>query len=824
MLIGEPPSKQEQDCQSWLQNPLFSYGLENCDYDFQHIKNITTYIMTSNTEQLIEATGKLNAIVQKYMRIALKLCDLIIVEDETTINDDSICHVIIEQFFVKNWDSFEEFEEPIIDVIIRVFLIVLLKHTGLLDKPSNPSYLQEIYVYVIQLTRKLLAMRNPPYISRNETKDTTVDSAEIDLDYEIKDYPSNGSEDNEEIFEKICSITLERCLYLLVCIKGPEGLATNDDAYSDEEIEEKHYVDFYPSNCDNQHFKRLRQVCKNAVNFVCDDDIVKQVTNAKIEETTLLEMLQNSIECHTTRAEARLNSLTQIYELLSTTQKTRNSPTLLSCIYQQLLSGCFGLINLKSSESCTQLHHYTEGIQAASFNLQNKIKEIVHNIYSILIASLKDNPKLQMLTVFALSTRYKPEDLRLVIENGLIRTLMEISKAHTVFVVPNSMINSKITSQAIASLRLLNIIAMSCSMHTFQLDPTVVEQLMDILHEQLTGILNVTVNKQSTTNNKADGKLLNYERNLGDFLVFVRCLASSKLIRNSLCSMKWTKSLLSISGNIDFSCNTINVQSLRPKLLALQLLGTVLPTARAKIIDAECKETIVKEIFNQLACDMWSVPNLIAERKAKDKQIALQQTLSKLSNLFDSSSTEISEDNIPVPDVGFDSEKCLYCSVDNNLTLVHGVGGTGYGLGNKIITSGCYQWKFLIVKENKGNEGTCVGVSKFPISDYRHRTTSDMWLYRAYSGGLYHNGEKELSFQRFTQGDYITVVLDMDAKTLSFGKNGEEPRVAFEDIDATELFPCVLFYGTGPGEKVKMTDMQVIIKLCICVCIYAICK
>ena len=77
------------------------------------------------------------------------------------------------------------------------------------------------------------------------------------------------------------------------------------------------------------------------------------------------------------------------------------------------------------------------------------------------------------------------------------------------------------------------------------------------------------------------------------------------------------------------------------------------------------------------------------------------------------------------------------------------------------------------MKENKGNEGTCVGVSKWPIRDYTHRTTTDMWLYRAYSGNLYHGGEQAMALNGFTQGDFITVVLDMDAKTLSFGKNGE---------------------------------------------------
>ena len=81
--------------------------------------------------------------------------------------------------------------------------------------------------------------------------------------------------------------------------------------------------------------------------------------------------------------------------------------------------------------------------------------------------------------------------------------------------------------------------------------------------------------------------------------------------------------------------------------------------------------------------------------------------------------------------------------------------------------------QFQIVKETKNNEGTCIGVCRLPVRDYAHRSTSDMWLYRAYSGNLYHNGEQSRFFSGFTQGDYITCVLDMDSKTLAFGKNGE---------------------------------------------------
>lgn len=141
--------------------------------------------------------------------------------------------------------------------------------------------------------------------------------------------------------------------------------------------------------------------------------------------------------------------------------------------------------------------------------------------------------------------------------------------------------------------------------------------------------------------------------------------------------------------------------------------------------------------------------------------------------------------------------------------------------------------QFVIAKENERNEGTCVGVSKWPVRDFNHRTTSDMWLYRAYSGNLYHGGELSTTFPGFTQGDVITCILDLDDKTISFAKNDsvsfnysfksgefkrfvvfieifgfclkielQEPRVAFEDVEATELFPCVMFYSSNPGEKV----------------------
>ena len=33
--------------------------------------------------------------------------------------------------------------------------------------------------------------------------------------------------------------------------------------------------------------------------------------------------------------------------------------------------------------------------------------------------------------------------------------------------------------------------------------------------------------------------------------------------------------------------------------------------------------------------------------------------------------------------------------------------------------------------------------------------------------------------------------------------NFQEPKIAFEDVNASELYPCVMFYSSNPGEKVS---------------------
>ncbi|KAK7085894.1 hypothetical protein SK128_025641 [Halocaridina rubra] len=480
--------------------------------------------------------------------------------------------------------------------------------------------------------------------------------------------------------------------------------------------------------------------------------------------------------------------------------------------------------------------------------------------------------RLCLLTVFALSVRYEAVDLSLAVSSGLLDALVKMccpynppALRHTPHPSPTDLLPH-------ASHTLFQILTILTGYYADDISEMVLAQVMNLLylqvedlvkdiikaHEQMwknclheltttsdkaaefniiekekedSILLEQVIEVDTSIKNKKPGqrklelrlpglssshsnstgdarKRRHLEVTLGNLLVFVRRLCVSGRVREIVGRQPWVRLLLLITGEQAETHMSLLI-SVRTRVLALTLLGVTLPHSD---LDLEAREQVVRQLFVQLAANVWVIPATQAHLKASQLLTELQHHLVRLSSpdiLDEWSRPESPDDNLPVQEIGFDPDKSVNCSVEGGHTLVHGPGGRGYGLGSTPITSGCYQWKFLIVKENRGNEGTCVGVSRYPVKDYSHRTSSDMWLYRAYSGNLYHNGELSVSLPGFTQGDYITVVLDMEARTLSFGKNGEEPRLAFENIETPELYPCVMFYSTNPGEKVKMVDMQV---------------
>ncbi|KAF4017395.1 hypothetical protein G4228_009189 [Cervus hanglu yarkandensis] len=427
-----------------------------------------------------------------------------------------------------------------------------------------------------------------------------------------------------------------------------------------------------------------------------------------------------------------------------------------------------------------------DGIRAAKRNIQIEIQVAVHKIYQQLSATLERalqankhhieaQQRLLLVTVFALSVHYQPVDVSLAISTGLLNVLSQLCGTDTMLgqplqLLPKTGVSQLSTALKVASTRLLQILAITTGTYADKLSPKVVQSLLDLLCSQLKNLLSQA------------GVLLMASFGEGEDEEEKKTDSSGETEKRDFRGIP-------LVGN------------LRTRLLALHVLEAVLPACESGVEDDQMAQ-VVERLFSLLSDCMWETPIAQAKHAIQIKEKEQEIKLQKQGEL------EEEDENLPIQEVSFDPEKAQCCIVENGQILTHGSGGKGYGLASTGVTSGCYQWKFYIVKENRGNEGTCVGVSRWPVHDFNHRTTSDMWLYRAYSGNLYHNGEQTLTLSSFTQGDFITCVLDMEARTISFGKNGEEPKLAFEDVDAAELYPCVMFYSSNPGEKVKICDMQ----------------
>ncbi|XP_013415684.1 probable E3 ubiquitin-protein ligase HERC1 isoform X1 [Lingula anatina] len=623
----------------------------------------------------------------------------------------------------------------------------------------------------------------------------------------------------------------------------------------------------------------LKTVLKELTQFVLDEGLpesVKMISGNVEEElgaSTRPQVIARAMEHQQVRAECRMEALNQMLEMLSPDKDVRQESgggntdsfsashpvmtvtSLLTSVHLQILAGCFdlGVMNSDHINDC-HIYHYQDGVRAAPAQSQQEIQFAVHKIYELLVEALDRQEKiggvnkgaqqrLTLVTIFALSVKYQPIDISLAVSTGLPQMLVKFCNSLLSFVRPLQPILYSGQSQLdivleVASIRLLQILAITGGTYAYKLSSSVIQALVDILHMQLQKLLDCACGKflaekspvggatgqdGETQTTEAEQERIEEKKGidgmvefnikvsqsaLGDFLVFLRRVALSKSAQVHFASKQWINVLLSIAGQTEEGVPVVS--NLRCRLLALHLLETVLPAFNTDT-EMEQMKDVVNQLFHSLTQNMWLTPSVVAKQhtiqkeKEMDQQLELFSSEDSVAKLKSGAVEEV----MASQEALFDPDKSLNCSVENGHTLVHGAGGRGYGLGTTGVTSGCYQWKFLIVKENKGNEGTCVGISKWPVQDYSHRTTSDMWLYRAYSGNIYHNGEQTLALPSFTQGDYITCILDMDARTLAFGKNGEDPKIAFEDIDGCELFPCVMFYSSNPGEKVKITDMQV---------------
>ncbi|XP_035829751.1 probable E3 ubiquitin-protein ligase HERC1 isoform X3 [Aplysia californica] len=975
MLHGPPQAPCEMHFEIWLNCPLFSNGLISS----VPLKKITSLV----SEMTVESPESLSSL---FREPELDVETRGLLDMALGVHNDTNSHLLaMMQDYALHQDlnTCELKEEKWLDLVTKFFLAALLKHTNLWKQIREHDWptrqLESIFLTVYKLRSVLVSFRGR---GSEEDSDKTIvgqrsadlrleqtanevreeemasespdQSREVNLLYESMDHDSDhehhetdGEEEGQDhsrgsttekkselSYEEICYKNLEKCIFLLLCVRPPlsgessdllqssrngtEELAVGRRDASDvsprRQLTRQGSLPDIPSDTQDDHnlglreglatptlnpfnpqhqlgpnlnslqkvkemLRRLRwrqermdamepgqgwgtqpqsnmpenRLTTDMLSFLCGEHRNNYADSLDIEQ------LVKAMEIQQERAESRLYALNQIIELLSTGKgkdepsASTSSPTttLLNSVHLQLLAGCFGLLVLRSEYTSVshQLYHYQDGIKAASAQTQQEIQLVVHRIYEVLVVSLIEMMKMEKIgehtkqhlmlsSILALSVKYKPVDVSLTVSCGLPPILLDLCAdsslltPHTLPPVSTQLESSHLsTILEVSSVRLLQIIAVTVGTYADRLSTGVVQSVIELLWKQLDRLLQLNSASEWQNSQKTQVRM----SAVADFLVFLRHVMATRTVQRKLTEWRWVHCLIRLACGQDRDGHSC-FDSLRVQILALQLLATVMPALDLQE-EKEYKTKVVDLLFSSMANMMWSIPISQAVTSAERCRTLLFTQMDpfrgkavgggrhgadahpKGSSSVPASSPSSSEPGLPtcglpspesvvIQSAVFDVDRCVACSVEAGHTLVHGSGGRGYGLGSTVMTSGCYQWKFLIVRENRGNEGTCVGVSKFPVRDCGHRTTGDMWLYRAYSGNLYHNGETSSALSSFTQGDYITVILDMDARTLAFAKNAEEPRLAFEDVDASELYPCVTFYSSSPGEKVKLTDMH----------------
>ncbi|KAK3097022.1 hypothetical protein FSP39_005665 [Pinctada imbricata] len=818
MLIGEQLSQEEKNCLPWLENHVFRNGASHNAWPSKINQLILRMCDCIKNHQLH------SDIVEK---LELDGDTIVLLEFCCGIKSENSCHL---------WDMMDSYakreetcdiSDDDLDLVSRCVLVALLKHCNLvkpaLNSKRSNKQIDSLYEEVYNVRRQLCQYKKgrqhlddkrvklfpddkaPSSHSRSaeteegsEVKDneaqeggeireeTASEGALSDDEGTIKDSPHTHRETS---YEDVCQEYIQRCLLLLLGVRAAvtEGSTVGSLQHVKETLRrlrwQRERTGESPTICSQQASKKkpfVLQVASDICNFITGEP----PHNVKPRSDTDLipcwkihpREMAEALYFQQSKAESRLYALNQIKELLSTKTEKANTidtiatpSTLLGSSHVQFLSGAFTFNLAKdSSGQGTQLFHYQDEIQSAKTETQEEIQLVVHQIYELLVKSLIDTDQLQNIspgvklklllwTTYSLSMKYGSSDISLAVSCGLLPLLFKLSSNSTVlsYLIPD--MHQRLTHDQmeivlrVSSGNLLKLITLTAGVHADVLGVGVVQGVMELLWSQVNLLWNQDI-----------GKSKRQQVELGNFLQFIKRIATSHTVQRNLLTTRWINLLFSVNGHSNES-DCIAVSSLRTRLVALSLLECILSSAEES--SDHIAPQVVDDLFSCLADNMWRIPKQLAELDAQRKKDHLLWKLSSTtSEELPLSSSEV-------------TEKCA--------TSV------------------------LILKETKGNEGTCIGVTKWPVRDCTHRTTHDMWLYRGYSGNLYHGGEQSLALEGFTQGDTITVVMDMDARTLSFGKNGEEPRVAFEDIDATELYPCVMFYSGNPGEKVMMSDMQI---------------
>jgi hypothetical protein len=123
-------------------------------------------------------------------------------------------------------------------------------------------------------------------------------------------------------------------------------------------------------------------------------------------------------------------------------------------------------------------------------------------------------------------------------------------------------------------------------------------------------------------------------------------------------------------------------------------------------------------------------------------------------------------------------------------------------LAEKPLPSGkVYKWKVKVdsIIPNSNSWGMIIGVATKSQDIYTYLGNySYGWGYVALNGFKNHNsGSGQPYGQNYGTGDIITVIWDSNKGTLEFHKNGKSQGIAYHNVKASEIYPCICVTTTA---------------------------
>lgn len=522
--------------------------------------------------------------------------------------------------------------------------------------------------------------------------------------------------------------------------------------------------------------------------------IIEFMNASSLDPESMLKVIQ----WEENTAKSRVEALQELHQYMENGFLNKLCET----AHRAFLVSVFGLLQnpLARNPLDHRLHHYLQDVAHARPALKSQITRVWKELTGKLLQQMSLSSDRQtsasdVYTLCGLTLKWLGTDLTLL-ENIALATINCLESTEGVDTSGLSIMTPQLLLQLnfgqlkvdglhqIASVGMSQSILLAVGIYGSKSSPKLIKLACRYLLTQLSEIWDSA---------RPSKKRETFETCLAELLALINRVMWNEDICKECANIQWALSLLQVI-RMD-STGAALVKSLRPRLLAIEVMKKISPYIQEDDIINQCVDGMMTHLYES----HWVPLRLV-------NQDPNRVTLKRLSNC----STDLECEEVS-GQCGWNDEQLVSCTIDNTdaNVLCHSTGGRGYGIAAESLSSGRHVWKIDILNEARGNEGTCIGISKLPVTDHSHRTTTDMWLYRAYSGHIYHGGEiGNRTLQPFTQDDSITCILDTDARTLSFAKNDGEPALAFEDLPVdTDFYPVVTFYSSSPGEKVRISSM-----------------